>query len=247
MTARGYGNSDGEPTEEGLKLDASAAMAHIEQRQDIHQGRVILFGRSLGGAVALYAARMHPTLVAGAFFLCALRACDSCVVRIDGFLLTIYPCTGIILENTFTSVSDMVDVVFPVLSYFKWAVLRIRWASVELIPTLRQPMLFISGAKDKLVPSWMVQRLHDAAAASSHREIFSVAEGTHNDTFQKAGPEYVRRLRAFLLRVCGESAIPPRTSQTTANSPSALVAAAMSSEAPIGYQPLVGDALGGEL
>ena len=216
--SRGYGNSQGEPTEEGLQKDAVAVMAHISQRRDIHQGRVLLFGRSLGGAVALYAAHARPGLA-----------------------------TGIILENTFTSVSDMVDVVFPVLSYFKWAVLRIRWRSVDLISSVTAPILFISGAKDQLVPSWMVQRLHDAAAASTHREMFSVADGTHNDTFQKAGPEYAIRLRAFLLRVCGPNALQPRLSGTAAASESAAVAAAKVTEAPIGYQPRVGDALRGEL
>lgn len=139
----------------------------------------------------------------------------------------------------------MVDHVFPILSYFKWAVLRIRWPSVELIPSVRVPVLFISGAKDQLVPSWMVQRLHDAAAQSAHRELFSVPDGTHNDTFQKAGPEYVRRLRAFVLRACGPDALQPRSAASAgAAAPvTAAVAAANAAEAPIGYQPRVGDAL----
>lgn len=219
MLCRGYGHSEGEPTEEGLKLDAKAVMAYIAQRSDIHQGRVLLFGRSLGGAVALFAAHSFPAIPA-----------------------------GVILENTFTSVSDMVDVVFPVLSYFKWAVLSIKWPSVDLIKTMRQPVLFISGARDQLVPAWMVQRLHDAASMSTYRELFSVPDGTHNDTFQKAGPEYERRLRAFIIRACGSEALPPRLSGNTATpAVSAEVAAAKAAEAPIGYQPRIASLAGGEL
>ena len=115
---------------------------------------------------------------------------------------------------------------------------------MKLITSVRQPLLFISGAKDQLVPSWMVQRLHDAAAQSTYREMFSVPDGTHNDTFQKAGPEYARRLRAFILRVCGAEALPQPNLKDGTSQPSAAVAAAKATEAPIGYQPRVGDALG---
>jgi abhydrolase domain-containing protein 13 len=78
---RGYGNSEGEPTEEGLRKDAGAVMHHLAQRTDINQSRLILFGRSLGGAVALHAASAYPSAPA-----------------------------ALILENTFTSVSGKLTV-----------------------------------------------------------------------------------------------------------------------------------------
>ena len=36
-----------------------------------------------------------------------------------------------ILENTFTNISEMVDHIFPVLKYVKQLVLRIYWPSID--------------------------------------------------------------------------------------------------------------------
>ena len=50
---RGYGHSDGSPSEEGIYMDAQAALDHLSQRSDIDPGKILVFGRSLGGAVAI--------------------------------------------------------------------------------------------------------------------------------------------------------------------------------------------------
>ncbi len=50
---RGYGRSEGHPSEEGLYRDAHAALAMLGARADLDPGRVIYFGRSLGAAVAV--------------------------------------------------------------------------------------------------------------------------------------------------------------------------------------------------
>lgn len=49
---RGYGHSSGQPSEEGLYEDAAAAWAALVERADASKPRII-FGRSLGGAVAV--------------------------------------------------------------------------------------------------------------------------------------------------------------------------------------------------
>ncbi len=53
---RGYGRSTGSPTENGLILDASAAIAWATQEAGIPPNRIVLFGHSLGTAVASAAA-----------------------------------------------------------------------------------------------------------------------------------------------------------------------------------------------
>ncbi len=50
---RGYGHSSGQPTEEGLYRDVEAAWAHLVERGDTAAAPRIIFGRSLGGAVAV--------------------------------------------------------------------------------------------------------------------------------------------------------------------------------------------------
>ena len=87
---RGYTDSDGTPTEEGIKSDTHAIMKYVKDtlsEQYVDSGGIFLLGRSLGGAVAVEALT------------------DDTMDMID----------GVILENTFTSISDMVDVIFPFL------------------------------------------------------------------------------------------------------------------------------------
>lgn len=50
---RGYGLSTGVPDENGLKIDAQTALDHIRQRGETADSRVIVYGQSLGGAVAI--------------------------------------------------------------------------------------------------------------------------------------------------------------------------------------------------
>jgi len=55
---RGYGGSAGTPTEEGTYLDAEAAWAVVADR--FPPERIVSYGQSLGGAVAVELARRHP-------------------------------------------------------------------------------------------------------------------------------------------------------------------------------------------
>jgi len=51
---RGYGASDGEPTLEGAQRDIDAALGALLDRNDIDRTRVVMYGQSLGGALAAY-------------------------------------------------------------------------------------------------------------------------------------------------------------------------------------------------
>lgn len=53
---RGYGRSEGKPSEEGTYKDAVAAWRYLTEVQDKNPGKIILFGRSLGGGVAAWLA-----------------------------------------------------------------------------------------------------------------------------------------------------------------------------------------------
>ena len=57
---RGYGNSEGSPTEKGVYLDAQAAYDYLKSRGDVDMARVIVYGASLGGIVATDLASMRP-------------------------------------------------------------------------------------------------------------------------------------------------------------------------------------------
>lgn len=45
---RGFGLSQGSPSEEGLYMDARAGIEYLATRSDINSNEIIVFGRSLG-------------------------------------------------------------------------------------------------------------------------------------------------------------------------------------------------------
>jgi len=76
---RGYGRSEGKPDEAGLYRDAQAAWDFVIHDKSVAEQRVVIFGRSLGGAVAIDLA-WRPSVKPA----------------------------GLIIESSFTSVPDMV-------------------------------------------------------------------------------------------------------------------------------------------
>ena len=58
---RGYGQSEGTPSEQGLYRDARAAWDYLTRQRGSRADQIIIFGRSLGGAVATeLAAQVSP-------------------------------------------------------------------------------------------------------------------------------------------------------------------------------------------
>lgn len=170
MDYRGYGSSTGTPSERGLNEDASAVLHYALQHPRLKNSKMVLFGDSLGGAVCVSLAHRHPDKV-----------------------------HALILENTFTSISAMVDRLFPFLAAIKGIVLRIQWDSLLKIKDLTQPILFISGDSDELVPPPFMKALHDAATRSARRDFYSISGGRHNDSFERAGARpFCERIRRFL-------------------------------------------------
>ena len=79
---RGYGRSTGQPSEAGLYRDAQTAWDYLVRQRGISPERIILFGESLGGAVAAWlAARGH----AGALVL------SSAFISVPELAADLYP------------------------------------------------------------------------------------------------------------------------------------------------------------
>lgn len=116
VSYRGYGSSDGTPSESGFVKDGTAALEYVLDRSDILDvGRIFLFGRSIGGACAIAIAASQQAQT-------ALR--------------------GIVVENTFTSIDDMIDRVMPFLAFAK-PLNRNKWSSATRIGEISLPILFI--------------------------------------------------------------------------------------------------------
>jgi fermentation-respiration switch protein FrsA (DUF1100 family) len=57
---RGYGRSEGRPTEAGVYADARAGLAYLVGERGFPAPRIVVFGRSLGGAAAVDLAQGEP-------------------------------------------------------------------------------------------------------------------------------------------------------------------------------------------
>jgi len=171
MDYRGYGNSSGIPSEKGIMIDAEKVVQYASSHPKLINSPLICFGRSLGGAVSVAIAAQYPDLV-----------------------------KGLILENTFLSISKMVDRLLPYVSILKPLVLRINWNSEKSIENLTQPILFIAGERDELVPHSHMVKLFNSATSSLFKDWYPVNTGTHNDTWVRAGSEYYKRMLQFIAK-----------------------------------------------
>lgn len=181
LSYRGYGASEGSPSQKGITKDAQAALDHLSQRSDIDTSRIVVFGRSLGGAVGAVLTRNNPEKVA-----------------------------GLILENTFTSILDMAGVLLPFLKWFIGGsgtkgpkllncVVRSPWSTIDVVGEIKQPILFLSGLQDEMVPASHMQMLYAKAAARNNRCLFvEFPTGMHMDTWLAGGDQYWRTIQQFL-------------------------------------------------
>lgn len=79
---RGYGRSQGKPSEQGTYQDAEVAWQHLTQERDVPPQQIILFGRSLGAAVAAHLATIHTP---GALII------ESCFTSVPDIAADLYP------------------------------------------------------------------------------------------------------------------------------------------------------------
>lgn len=167
---RGYGRSEGSfPTEATVYQDAAVAWDYLVKERKIQPSQIFIYGHSLGGAVAIDLAVKHPDAA------------------------------GLIVENSFTSIRDIVDYqgvyrIFPI-----DLILHQRFDSISKVPSLQMPVLFIHGTADLRVPATMSQQLYDAAPQP--KQLFLIPDAGHNNTAEVAGEKYFYVIQKFIQQV----------------------------------------------
>ncbi len=88
---RGYGKSEGKPSEQGLYIDGQAAYDYLKSRTDMDMGRVIVYGASLGGGVSVDLAVHRPVvaLVIDSSFTSAQDMAKLLYPHLPSFLISI--------------------------------------------------------------------------------------------------------------------------------------------------------------
>ena len=128
---RGFGQSKGDfPTESQVYEDAQAAWQYLTQTREISPSNIIIYGHSIGGAVAIDLASKQPSAKA------------------------------LIVHNSFTSMKDMTKRfalynIFPM-----ELILRNFFKSEQKIRTIAMPKLIIAGTKDIQIPYNMGEQLY---------------------------------------------------------------------------------------
>lgn len=107
-TYRGYGMSEGSPTEEGLYADARGAMSYATTKLSIPSRQMILYGESLGTAVATYAATEYA--VGGVI----LEAPPISILK-RGQELYPYAPVSILLKDRFETINRIKNIHAPLL------------------------------------------------------------------------------------------------------------------------------------
>jgi len=135
---RGYGKSEGAPSEEGLKKDAEAMLHALLQRDDIDKERIIVYGQGIGGSLAIHLATQESTKK---LF------------------------QAMVIENTFTSVHDMAAALIPSWLSVLTGLLKCQFDSLAALrqSKLDIPTLFIATSHDEVVPCEQMKQLYRTA------------------------------------------------------------------------------------
>ncbi|MEM9162645.1 MAG: alpha/beta hydrolase [Cyanobacteria bacterium P01_F01_bin.4] len=167
---RGYGLSKGDfPTEKTFYEDAEVALAYLTRQRGIDPGEILVYGHSLGGAIAIDLASNHPDLA------------------------------GVIVQNSFTSMAEMVARSnyaqwFPV----RW-ILNQRFESLQKVRSLEVPLLISHTTGDPLIPVEMGKRLYKAARSKPKELILVDAKTHHNNGGEFKTPEYLAKIQQFAV------------------------------------------------
>lgn len=163
---RGFGKSDGSPSAPGIFADVRAAIDYAVGELGVSPSKMILFGHSLGGAVAIDGALNRPSLA------------------------------GVVIQSTFTDLNDMARHFYPGIPMH--LITRNKIRSIEKVPQIRIPKLFIHGTEDPTVPFAMGEKLYEEAAGP--KSWYPVEGAGHNDLHLCGKQTYFRVLTRFRER-----------------------------------------------
>lgn len=174
---RGYGDNGGDPSEEAFAKDAESVWRYATVTRQVPPHKILLFGESLGGGVAV---RL------------AADRCDR--GERPG---------GLILRATFPSLVAVAGWHYPWLPV-QWA-MQERYPSVERIPRVTCPVLHFHGTRDSIVPEKMGRQLFAAAPAQStngvEKRYVDLPGVDHNDILETAGGRVREVLRSWLAEL----------------------------------------------
>jgi pimeloyl-ACP methyl ester carboxylesterase len=169
---RGYGKSEGKPTEEGTYADVEAVWQYLTQEKQIPPQKIIIYGESLGGAIASYIAEK--------------------TTQPDGK----NSAGGLVLASTFTSISDRASELYPFLP-IRW-LSQFSYNSIDRLPNIKIPILIIHSTDDEIIPFTHGDR--NFQAANQPKTLVKI-RGDHNGGFLDSLETYRNGLNEFIQKI----------------------------------------------
>ncbi|KAI9318216.1 Alpha/Beta hydrolase protein [Dichotomocladium elegans] len=167
LSYRGYGLSEGQATEKGLQIDAQTALDYIQHHPILRHTKLVAYGQGLGGAVAVNLVAKNE----------------------DKF-------EGLIIENTFLSVPLLIPHIFPPMRHLVYLCHQ-KWRSHTTIQFIRRiPILFLTSAKDELIPPFHMAKLHKAAETRGAKVWREFENGSHYNACMQ--PTYFESIGEFV-------------------------------------------------
>jgi hypothetical protein len=162
---RGFGNSHGKPTLPGVLADVDAGFSALLSRRDVDRQRIVIYGQSLGGALAIY-------YVGHTAFRPYVRA--------------------LVVESAFASYRTITTEKLASF-WLTWPFQWMSWLTVDddysPLPVVEKiapiPLLVIHGDQDPIVPVQHGWQLYEAAREP--KELWIVPNGVHNDAMRQRG------------------------------------------------------------
>lgn len=131
---RGYGKSTGEPSEQGTYIDAETAWHYLIKERKLNQDQIILFGRSLGGAIASWLAEKYTP--AGLI----MESSFTSVADMGNYYYPYLP-TSMLARIKYASIDRIQNIKAPILI--------IHSKDDEIIPYSHAEQLFTEAVKEK--------------------------------------------------------------------------------------------------
>jgi len=183
---RGWGESTVVvPNEDTITADARLAWTEVQRRQPDPARRVI-FGHSLGGAVAVrLASTLHAVRAGGSDY------------------------AALVLESTFTKLPDVATAA-GFWGRIAAATTTLEFDSLSRIGHIDAPLLMLHGTADRTVPVELGRRLRDAAPAGVR--WVEVPGGSHSRLHSDAPAVYQEALAQLLHSTKSRPATPSRAS-----------------------------------
>ncbi|MFN5397381.1 MAG: alpha/beta hydrolase [Pseudanabaena sp.] len=169
---RGYGKSGGTPTEEGTYTDVEAAWQYLTQERQIPPQKIIIYGESLGGAIASYLAQKNSQQ----------NGNDNA--------------GGLVLASTFTSISDRAAELYPFMPIRFLS--RFSYNSIDRLPSIKIPVLVIHSIDDEIIPFHHGER--NFQVANQPKKLVRL-RGDHNSGFLDSLETYRNGVNEFIQSI----------------------------------------------